>query len=191
VTPAGCSRISRRRCRIITLSGSMPTVSRANALGPGADARAALDNMSNRKTEAIRNWFAKKPRRHVHCIPASASWINQVKYFFTTNPTSKYVAQQPGTLQGNCEIGRKRYYVFAGLVSNFIEKQIRRGIHCSTAKLETAVTSYIETVNTNPKPFAWTESADDILATIKRFCLRTMKSAEIRTEIGKTSQSGH
>ncbi|MEE1569472.1 MAG: IS630 family transposase [Alphaproteobacteria bacterium] len=51
------------------------------------------------------------------------------------------------------------------------EKQIRRGVHRSTRELEEAVLSYLDKVNSNPKPFRWTKSADDILASIRRFCL--------------------
>jgi transposase len=116
-----------------------------------------MDNVSSHKTQAIRNWFAKRPRWHVHYTPTSASWINQIERFF----------------------------------ANLTEKQIRRGVHRSTAELKAASTSDIETVNANPKPFVWTTSADDILATSKRFCLRTLKTAEIQTEIGKISESGH
>jgi hypothetical protein len=32
-------------------------------------------------------------------------------------------------------------------------------------------------LNAHPKPFRWTKSADDILASIKRFCLATLKTA--------------
>jgi transposase len=60
--------------------------------------------------------------------------------------------------------------------ANLTEKQIRRGVHRSTAELEAAINTYNETVNANPRPFVWTKSADDILATIKRFCLATLKS---------------
>ena len=52
------------------------------------------------------------------------------------------------------------------------EKQLRRGVHRSTQELEQAIRRYIDTVNANPRPFRWTKSADDILATIRRFCLR-------------------
>ena len=121
------------------------------------DIHVVMDNASSHKTKLIRDWFAKRPRWHVHYTPTSASWINQVERFF----------------------------------ANLTEKQIRRGVHRSTAELEAAITSYIETVNANPKPFLWTKSADDILATVKRFCLRTLKTAEIQTEISKTSESGH
>jgi hypothetical protein len=75
--------------------------------------------------------------------------------------------------------------------ANLTEKQIRRGVHRSTAELEAAISTYIETVNVDPKPFVWTKSADDILASIKRFCLATLKTAEIQTQIDKTSESGH
>jgi len=53
-------------------------------------------------------------------------------------------------------------------------RQIKRGIHRSVPALETAITEFINHHNTAPKPFAWTKSADDILATIERFCTRTM-----------------
>ena len=34
------------------------------------------------------------------------------------------------------------------------------------------VEHYSSAVNKEPKPFKWTKSADDILAAVKRFCLR-------------------
>ena len=71
------------------------------------------------------------------------------------------------------------------------EKQIRRGVHRSTQELEQAIRNYIDTVNADPRPFRWTKSADDILATIKRFCLPTLDTAERQREIIKTSESGH
>ncbi len=56
------------------------------------------------------------------------------------------------------------------------QKQIRRGTHRSTRELEQAIRSYLDTYNADPKPFIWTKSADDILASIERFCLRTSDS---------------
>ena len=64
------------------------------------------------------------------------------------------------------------------------EKQIRRGVHRSTQQLETDIRAFIDAHNTQPKPFRWTKSADDILAAIQRFCMRT-------NEISRTSKSGH
>lgn len=52
------------------------------------------------------------------------------------------------------------------------ERQIKRGVHRSVAELQDAITTFIERHNAQPKPFRWTKSADDILASIERFCLR-------------------
>ena len=56
------------------------------------------------------------------------------------------------------------------------EKYIRRGTHRSTRQLEQAIRQYLELNNANPKPFVWAKSADDILASIERFCLRISNS---------------
>ena len=64
----------------------------------GLDVHIVMDNASSHKTQAIRNWFAKRPRWHQHFTPTS-----------------------------------------------------------------------------NPKPLRWTKSADDILASIDRFCRRTLE----------------
>ncbi len=54
------------------------------------------------------------------------------------------------------------------------ERQIKRGAHRSTADLKAAIERYIESHNRDPRPFRWTKSADDILASIERFCQRTL-----------------
>jgi transposase len=56
------------------------------------------------------------------------------------------------------------------------ERQIRRGTHRSTVELETAIRHYLSLHNHDPKPFVWTKTADQILESIKRFCLRTSNS---------------
>lgn len=56
------------------------------------------------------------------------------------------------------------------------EKQIRRGVHRSTVALEAAIEQFIAIHNEAPKPFVWTKSADEILASIERFCRRTSDS---------------
>ena len=71
------------------------------------------------------------------------------------------------------------------------EKQLRRGVHRSTAELEQVILDYLDIVNEDPKPFRWTKSADAILATIQRFCLRTLETAEIQSTLCRTSESGH
>ncbi|MGI4800572.1 MAG: transposase, partial [Janthinobacterium lividum] len=64
------------------------------------------------------------------------------------------------------------------------DNQIRRGVHRSTQALETDIRAFIDAHNADPKPFRWTKSADDILASIQRFCTRTQ-------QIGRTKESGH
>ncbi|MGW6413007.1 IS630 family transposase [Streptomyces vinaceus] len=43
------------------------------------------------------------------------------------------------------------------------DKQIRRGTHKSIQALEKDIRNWIKTWNQNPRPFAWTKSADEIL----------------------------
>lgn len=121
------------------------------------DVHIIMDNYATHKTKLIRNWFAKRPRWHVHFTPTSASWINQVERFFAL----------------------------------LTDDKLRRGIHRSTAELEQAILDYLDIVNEDPKPFRWTKSADDILAAIQRFCLRTLQTAEIQDTLCRTSESGH
>ena len=106
------------------------------------DVHVVMDNYGTHKTKLIRNWFAKRPRWHVHYTPTSASWINQVERFFAL----------------------------------LTDRAVRRGVFRSVADLEAAITAYINATNADPKPFRWTKSADDILASIQRFCLRTLAS---------------
>jgi transposase len=106
------------------------------------DVHLVMDNYGTHKTPAIKNWFARHPRFHVHFTPTSASWLNQVECWFAT----------------------------------LTQRCVRRGTHRSTRELEQALHRYIELNNTDPKPFAWSKTADDILASIERFCLRTSNS---------------
>ena len=106
------------------------------------DVHIVLDNYGTHKTQRIREWFAKRPRYHLHFTPTSASWISQVERWF-------------------------------GLLT---EREVRRGNHRSTIELEKTIQHYIATNNEDPKPFIWNKNADQILESIKRFCLRTSNS---------------
>lgn len=54
-------------------------------------------------------------------------------------------------------------------------KQLQRGVHRSTADLEADITAFIKAHNENPKPYKWIKSADEILASVKRFCQKTQQ----------------
>jgi transposase len=55
-------------------------------------------------------------------------------------------------------------------------KQIQRGVHTSTGQLEADIRTFIEHHNEKPAPFKWTKSADEILASVKRFCHKTQQT---------------
>jgi transposase len=56
------------------------------------------------------------------------------------------------------------------------DKQLRRGVHCSTRELEAAIRRYIDLTNQHPKPFVWSKTADEILQSVARFCHRISNS---------------
>ena len=104
------------------------------------DVHLIMDNYGTHKTALIRNWFAKRPRFHVHFTPTYGSWLNLVERWF----------------------------------AELTNKQLRRGAHRSVAQLEAAIREFIDAHHANPKPFVWTKTADEILATIARFAQRTL-----------------
>jgi transposase len=41
-----------------------------------------LDNYGTHKHPQVREWFAKRPRYHLHFTPTSSSWLNQIERWF-------------------------------------------------------------------------------------------------------------
>jgi transposase len=60
--------------------------------------------------------------------------------------------------------------------ANLTERQLRRGVHRSTAQLESAIRDYLDANNEAPKPFIWSKTAEEIFASIERYCMRTSGS---------------
>jgi transposase len=56
--------------------------------------------------------------------------------------------------------------------SELTTKRLRRAAHRSVAELERDIGAWVAHWNENPKPFAWTKSADDILASVAAYCQR-------------------
>lgn len=54
------------------------------------------------------------------------------------------------------------------------QRQIKRGSHASVRELEAAIFEFIHENNREPKPFVWTKTADQILASIARFASSTL-----------------
>ena len=57
--------------------------------------------------------------------------------------------------------------------------------------LERDITAFIAATNADPKPFRWVKSADAILDSVKRFCLRTIGEPAQTHPLPQTSESGH
>jgi transposase len=66
-------------------------------------------------------------------------------------------------------------------------RQLRRGVFPTVEALEDAIRRHIEATNAEPRPFTWTKSADEILDSVRRFCLRTTAAAKRQ----ETSNSAH
>jgi transposase len=109
---------------------------------PDVEVHLVLDNLKTHKTRLIHDWLVKRPRRHLHFTPTSASWLNLVECWFAL-------------------LSRQR---------------LARGAFTSVGDLEAAILAYVAETNADPKPFVWTKTADDILASVARFCQRTSNS---------------
>jgi len=53
------------------------------------DVHIIMDNYGTHKTPLIRNWFAKRPRFHVHFTPTYASWLSLVERWFALLTTKQ------------------------------------------------------------------------------------------------------
>jgi transposase len=120
------------------------------------DVHIIMDNYSTHKTPLIRNWFAKRPRFHVHYTPTYGSWLSLVERWF----------------------------------AELTMKQIRRGAYRSVAQLKAGIQEFIDAHQADPKPFVWTKSADEILASIARFAQRTADARAALT-ISRSTDTGH
>lgn len=120
------------------------------------DVHMIMDNYGTHKTPMIRNWFAKRPRFHVHFTPTYGSWLSLVERWF----------------------------------AELTNKQLRRGAYQSVPQLKTAIQEFIDAHHANPKPFVWTKTADQILASIARFAQRTF-DIQAAQDISRTTGTGH
>ncbi len=49
---------------------------------PDLEIHLVLDNYGTHKTPKVQQWFARRPRYHLHFTPTSSSWLNQVERWF-------------------------------------------------------------------------------------------------------------
>ena len=89
-----------------------------------------------------------------HKAPLVRNWlVKRPRWHVHLTPTSSSWLNQV-----------ERFFAFV------TDKKIRRGIYRSVQALRTDIMDFISHHNASPKPFKWTKSADDILASIERFC---------------------
>ena len=55
-------------------------------------------------------------------------------------------------------------------------KRLQRGVHTSVRQLQADIRAFIDRHNQNPRPFKWTKSADQILASVNRFCHKAQQT---------------
>jgi transposase len=95
-----------------------------------------------------------------HKAPTVKRWLTQhPRYHLHFTPTSASWLNQVETW-----------------FSLLTQRRLRRGVHRSVAALEADLLSYTAHTNTAAKPFRWTKTADEILQSIKRFCLHSSDS---------------
>jgi transposase len=56
--------------------------------------------------------------------------------------------------------------------SELTTKLLRRGAHKSVRQLNSEIRDWIDSWNENPRPYVWTKTADQILDSIRRYCVR-------------------
>lgn len=91
-----------------------------------------------------------------------------------TRPIRNWFAQHPRWHMHMAPTSASWINQVERLFALLTERALTRGVFRSVAELEKAIKAYIDATNTDPKPFRWTKTADDILASIQRSCLRTL-----------------
>ena len=104
----------------------------------------------------------------IHKAPPIRTWLSaRPRYHLHFTPTSSSWLNQV-----------ERFFAL------LTARRLKRGTHRSVEELEAAVLAYVEHHNAEPRPFRWSKSADDILASVGRFCERTLAA---QTEAMKTT----
>ena len=60
--------------------------------------------------------------------------------------------------------------------SELTTKKLQRSTHKSTRALTNDIIAWADAYNTNPRPFLWRKTADEILESLKRYLNRTFNS---------------
>jgi transposase len=89
-----------------------------------------------------------------HKTPAIQNWlVRRPRFHFHFTPTSSS-------------------WMNLVLVRRTHEKWLRRGTHCSVTQLASSITEWVNTWNTNPRPYVSHKTADEIIDSLARYCQR-------------------
>jgi transposase len=125
------------------------------AVPAGLDVHLVLDNLKTHKTRLVHDNLKTHKTRLVH------DWlVKRPRWHLHFTPTS---ASWLNLVE-----------CWFALLSR---RRLARGAFTGTEDLEAAILAHIAETNAAPKPFVWTKAADDILASVARFCQRTSNSA--------------
>ena len=75
---------------------------------PGVRIHIILDNYATHKTPAVKRWLLRHPEYHLHFIPTSSSWLNQIERFFA-EITEKRIRRGAFTSVGELEAAIEGY----------------------------------------------------------------------------------
>jgi transposase len=110
-------------------------------------------------------------RLHVHLVVDNSSIHN-------TPQVRRWIKQHPRFRMHFTPT----YSSWINLVERWFAKltndALRRGSHLDVRELRESIECYIEETNNDPKPFIWTKTADQIIASVARFCARTLDQAQ-------------
>jgi transposase len=100
---------------------------------------------------------------HVILDNASTHKTPAVKRWLTTHP--RFVLHFTPTSSSWLNLVERWF-------SELTTKKLRRGTHTSVRQLNADIRAWIDTWNDNPRPYVWTKTADQILASISNYCTR-------------------
>jgi len=100
---------------------------------------------------------------HVILDNASTHKTPAVKRWLTTHP--RFVLHFTPTSSSWLNLVERWF-------AELTNKKLRRGTHTSVRQLNADIRAWIDTWNDNPRPYVWTKTADQILASISNYCTR-------------------
>lgn len=100
---------------------------------------------------------------HVVLDNASTHKTPAVKRWLTTHP--RFVLHFTPTSSSWLNLVERWF-------AELTNKKLRRGTHTSVRQLNNDIRAWIATWNDNPRPYVWTKTADQILASIGNYCNR-------------------